>query len=192
MHTCRHTTGGVTYIPHPDFGTCNRWRRPACLVHGGVVHNSPLYNEPSSRECKGPSAMVVPCRLTALSNGFLYSLYLSLRAAFGAHVQAFGRLGYVHTCTLRPDFGYCNRCRRPCLWCMVAGGRVVHNSSLCNVPPSRKRKGPAAMVVLCRLDVFTCSFWCTHANIRYVGIHTGADVQVHGAWHRMERVNGPQ
>ncbi len=82
----------------------------------GVVHNSPLCNEPQSRECKGPSAMVVPCRLTALSNGFLYSLsvFICDNWCTRAGIRQVGLRTY--TCTLRQDFGYCNRCRRPCLW----------------------------------------------------------------------------
>ncbi len=42
---------------------------------GGVVHNSPLYNVPPSRERKGPpSAIVVLCSLAVFTCGFWCTL----------------------------------------------------------------------------------------------------------------------
>ncbi len=74
-------------------------------------------------------------------------------------MQAYDRWGYVHTCTLRPDFGTCNRCRRPCLV------RVLCTTHLYTTVHRVESKEPSAMVVLCRLAVFTRGFWCTRADI---------------------------
>ncbi len=121
MRTRWHTTGGVTYIPctlRPDIRTCNRCRRP-CLWCWEVVHNSPLYNVPESRVSNGPSAIVV------LQGSFLY-----MRLLVHTCMQAYDSWGYVHTCTLRPDFVTCNRCRRPCLYGGVWWGCCAQLSSL--------------------------------------------------------------
>ncbi len=40
------------------------------------------------------------------------------------------------------------------------------------VAQSMESKGPAVMVILCRLTVFTCGFWSTLADMQHEGLHT--------------------
>ncbi len=88
------------------------------MVLAGGAQLSPLYNGPECRVSNGPSAIVV--------------LILYMRLLVHTCMQAYDSWGYVHTCTIRPDFVTATGADDH-VYMVVSGGGVVHNSPLYNL-----------------------------------------------------------
>ncbi len=106
------------------------------VAGGGVVHKTPLYNVPPSRESKGPSAMVVLCRLAIFPCGFCCTC---------RHTTC-GDRTYLH-CTTR----------------LRDQKQVQMTNSM--VEQNGESKRPSVMVILYSLAVLTCGFCCTRSGL---------------------------